>query len=591
MVLSFRHVPFFLTSCSVVTTHRKKIVKYFNIPTYKNLYIHLPTAVCTERKTMGKKNSDEPKQTVIIGLDGSTWDNLGQWIKNGDLPFFGELLKNGVRATLNTTIPTLYTGMNPGEHGILKFTKPNGDLVNMSDVSYPKIWNILDSHNLRSLVCNVRVTYPSEPLNGIFFPGNPHPPGVENSAYPLEMSEKYKEFSSRKLYDQLVSFYDNIPFNKERILNANIQISQSKFKIFMELIKKENFDFIFYWNGRSDGTMHMLWNYPELVLKLYQHLEELLQDFYSCLPEANIIILSDHGHHQASTLRFHVNNYLEQQGFLVRTGGRFHRKAIDLISGLGRNYIPSWLVEWVLNKRKEKDQIRAENKEKGLENKNYSNEKKLYSKSLTNHPGIDYKKSKAVQRELWGIDLLNYKNREEYERLAEDLISALYEAKHESEPIVNFATKKRDFYMGKYIDDIPDIIFLTHGKFIAEYELSSKIISKPRGKSKMKKYGEHKNARKGIFLATGPDIQKGIDIGEMDIVDVLPTVLQLLKKPVPRYLNGRVLTDIFRKPVEVSISEKTPERYLPSLEKRELSPEEKEEMKERFRSLGYFDEV
>jgi len=75
------------------------------------------------------------------------------------------------------------------------------------------------------------------------------------------------------------------------------------------------------------------------------------------------------------------------------------------------------------------------------------------------------------------------------------------------------------------------------------------------------------------------------------MVDVLPTVLQLFKKPIPGYLNGRVLSEIFREPAQITFTEERPEHYLHSQEKRELSAKEKEEMKERLRSLGYFDEV
>jgi len=547
------------------------------------------------------KSSAITRKTIIIGLDGSTWDNLWPWVERGDLPFLKELVEGGTRATLVTTIPTstipalptLYTGMNPGEHGILKFTKPNGEVVNMSDVAYPKLWNILDTHGLRSLVFNVRFTYPSDPFNGIMFPGNPHPPDATDLTYPRELFREYGEFYDRRLYDKLVSLYGNVPLNKERILEATIQISQWKYDVFRKLLDREDFDFIFYWNGRSDGGMHMLWNWPELVLELYRHLEGLVKETIARFPGANVIILSDHGFHQAASLRFHVNNYLEQQGLLVRTGGRVQRKVTDIISGLGRNYIPSWLVTWVLSKRKKKDQADGIGKkaERAVSGKEPTSEPRLYAKSLTNHPGIDYKRSKAVQRELWGIDLLGYGDDQEYKELADRVIKALLDARHEGEPIVSFATKKQELYLGKYLDDIPDIIFLTHGKFIAEYELSSRIVSKPRGKSKIKKYGEHKNARKGIFIASGPDIREGATIGEMNIQDVVPTVLHLFKKQVPEYLNGRVLTEVFRAPAEPSYSNDPPEHYLGSQEKKELSAEEKEEMKERLRSLGYFDEV
>ena len=549
--------------------------------------------------TVNQDNEKRRTKAIIIGLDGSTWNNLGPWIEKGELPLFREFMEKGVKATLETTIPsstipalpTLYTGVNPGEHGILKFTKANGDVVNMSDVAYPKIWNILDLHGLRSLIFNVRFTYPPEPLNGIFLSGNPHPPDVKNLTYPSEMLTKYRGFYNREIYDRMRSYYEDVPRNREEILKVNIEISKMKFGIFKELTAKENFDFIFYWNGRSDGTMHMLWDYPELILELYKHMEDILAEFRSRFPEANLLTLSDHGFHKVPKLRFHVNNYLQQEGFLVRKGGLLQQKLTDVVSGLGRNYVPSWLVERVLGTHRKKAPQKNAAAETGGDQQKEGGQVKLYTKSLTGIPGIDYQRSKAVMRELWGVDVLNWRSEEEYEERAAGVISSLYKARHLGEPVVDFAVKKQDFYSGKYIMDIPDIIFQTKENFIAEYELSSQIVSKPRGKSKLRKYGEHKNARKGIFIATGPDIRRRKEHGEMSILDIVPTVLQLFNLPVPDYLDGKVLTDIFLEPVVVKRRQETPEHFLPGHERTELSGEEKEDMKERLRSLGYFDEV
>lgn len=539
-----------------------------------------------------KKKRDKKTKCIIIGLDGSTWDLMESWIVKGKLPLFKELIKKGVKATLYTTIPSstipalpsLYTGMNPGEHGILKFTKPDGDVVNMSDVSYPKIWNLLDRFGLRSLIFNVRFTYPAEPLNGIMFSGNPHPPvaEAERLVHPSEIFGVYKKFYNRETYDRMRSYFGDVDKNKEKILEVNIEISRLKFEVFKELVEKEGeFDFIFYWNGRPDGVMHRLWHHPNLILSFYKHVEEeILSWFLNTFPETNILILSDHGFHQAANMRFHLNNYLEKEGFLLRKGGKVRRWATDLVSWVGRNYIPSWLVEKILGIKKSQE---------GEEYNRKKEEGRVYVKSLVALPGIDYKKSKAVMRELWGIDLLNCEG-EEKEKLAQEVISSLYKARYKGKPVVSFAIRKEDFYSGKYLNDIPDIIFQTEGMFIAEYELSQKIFSKPRGKSKTKKYGEHKNARKGIFIATGPDIKKNVEIERVSILDILPTVLHILHKPIPSYLNGRVLTEIFSEKREVKFIDLLPTDFLVSKQK-ELSREEKEEMKDRLKALGYADEI
>ncbi len=580
--------------CSALLECRSEQITNPRLPskaTFK--YTHPgPTVVTQDEKTSSKPQ----EKTIIIGLDGATWDNLLPWIEAGKLPVFKEFMENGTKATLHTTIPSstipalpsLYTGMNPGEHGILKFTKPSGEVVHMSDVAYPKIWNILDRNDLSSLIFNVRFTYPPEPLNGIFFSGNPHPPGAQNLSYPQELLKEYPVFGDKEIYDRMRALYPQLPGKNRELLEENIQTSKQKFEVFKALVEKQDFDFIFYWNGRTDGAQHMLWDYQELVLELYHHVEEILSYFRERFPDANLVILSDHGFHQAPTQRFHVNNYLEQQGYLVRTGGGLSRKLMDMIYFVGRNYVPAWLVKRFV------DRNRAEEgkQDKGSEPEGETGKRpKLYEKSLKNLPGIDYKKSRAILREPWGIELLNYQSQEEYDTLAGELMESLYAARHQDKAIVDFVVKKQDFYDGHYLPEIPDLIFHTKADFLAEHELSGNIVSSFRGRSKLWKSGEHRNARKGIFLAAGPSVRKGEDIGTIHILDVLPTVLQFLRRPVPAYLDGQVRTELFSETVSPKIDPRSPEFFLTGEEKEELTQEEKDQMKDRLRSLGYFDEI
>ena len=60
----------------------------------------------------------------IIGIDSATWILLDKWIKEKKLPNFAKLVKTGLSANLESTVPPLtpvawssfYTGLNPGRH-------------------------------------------------------------------------------------------------------------------------------------------------------------------------------------------------------------------------------------------------------------------------------------------------------------------------------------------------------------------------------------------------------------------------------------------------------------------------------------------
>ena len=76
---------------------------------------------------MGKRNGK--KRVVVIGWDGATWDLIDPWIKEGKLPFLGSLKESGAFGLLQSTTPhltppawtSIFTGVNPGKHGIFDF--------------------------------------------------------------------------------------------------------------------------------------------------------------------------------------------------------------------------------------------------------------------------------------------------------------------------------------------------------------------------------------------------------------------------------------------------------------------------------------
>jgi hypothetical protein len=57
------------------------------------------------------------------------------------------------------------------------------------------------------------------------------------------------------------------------------------------------------------------------------------------------------------------------------------------------------------------------------------------------------------------------------------------------------------------------------------------------------KSGDHRP--EGIFLATGPQVAAPMELKEVKITDVAPTILHILGLPVPSDMDGKVLTELF----------------------------------------------
>jgi len=99
--------------------------------------------------------------------------------------------------------------------------------------------------------------------------------------------------------------------------------------------------------------------------------------------------------------------------------------------------------------------------------------------------------------------------------------------------------------------------------------------------------GDH--SVEGILLARGPNIRRGVLIGEAHQVDIVPTVLYLLGFPVGQDMTGEILESV----IDPDFLSRNPPRFIPSydplvpLEKLDESQGDRKELEERLRALGY----
>ena len=105
-------------------------------------------------------------------------------------------------------------------------------------------------------------------------------------------------------------------------------------------------------------------------------------------------------------------------------------------------------------------------------------------------------------------------------------------------------------------------------------------ISEPiRGRS-----GGH--TMRGVFLAHGHGIKRGYHIEGAGLVDIAPTILNMLDVPIPRAMDGHVLAEIYQDGFgravqyqDVAAPEEQPLHVL--------SQQDEEAVRQRLRDLGY----
>ncbi len=119
--------------------------------------------------------------------------------------------------------------------------------------------------------------------------------------------------------------------------------------------------------------------------------------------------------------------------------------------------------------------------------------------------------------------------------------------------------------------------------------LSEKTISEVETTKKNRFQGDHWNARNGIFIAHGPDIQGDQGMGDLSILEIAPTILYALGCDIPEKMDGTAIKDIFKKGSKFTRKKAKTQIQKKPIRDKEVSKEERKKIEERLRALGYLD--
>ena len=101
--------------------------------------------------------------------------------------------------------------------------------------------------------------------------------------------------------------------------------------------------------------------------------------------------------------------------------------------------------------------------------------------------------------------------------------------------------------------------------------------------------GVHDSARAavGVFIAMGPRVRKGVRMGTADVLDVMPTLLELAGLPVAEDMPGKVLAEAFLEGERSFLPRTQPYRRTEVRSQDGETSAADEGIRERLRALGY----
>lgn len=555
-------------------------------------------------------------------------------MREGSLPNLAAIAETGAVGPLQSTMPpnsapawtSFMTGMNPGSHGVYGFTRVDPEesytiKVNSGAVREARsIWQILSEQDRRSILINVPMTYPPDPIDGLVVTGI-DTPGLESTfTHPPELRQELLRLIPDYTLDVRSWGVTAVGERRAQILDDILRMVESRRKLVLHLMTSESWDLFTVVFTATDRVQHFFWRfldpahplyepteapkYHNAILRVYRRIDQVLGEILACCDdETTVVVMSDHGFGPQHRL-FRINQWLLENGFLTMTHASQNRLRDRLSSAVQRQLFHS--VDGVQRFARTRLSDRAKDRLKRL----FPQVREQVASQIL-FAGVDWSTTQAYHTaEFPGSIRINLKGREtngvvnpgsEYETVCETIRSALegYVNPDTGKPVVERVFRREELYWGPCLDRAPDlIVHLADYAYTIDWYLpvadssaarSSSVVDKLTGRYAVN-CGSHRPT--GILMLRGPDIRRAVTLQSNQIYDLAPTLLYLMGQSVPADMDGRVLTEaitperLARQPLE-----RTEQGHVADggafAEAEVYSDADTELVSERLRSLGY----
>jgi len=449
---------------------------------------------------------------LVLGFDGASPKLIDEWIE--DLPVLRAFKERGVFGQTIPPVPaqtpvawtTFMTGKNPGRHGIFSFVvREKGTyqrkIVGPEMLKSKTLRQIMNEAGKKVATVNIPMS-DKEEVKGLVIPG--FLSGSEGIP-PNSVKEKIKrKFKIDKLQGDLeTETLDRVEADPDLFFEKVNEITDEMTEICLYLLQQEEWDFFMPVFMGLDRIQHFFWRYIDpthprheenrhsrSVKNFYTRVDKIVGDFLESVDEDTLVmVVSDHGFCPVHT-EVIVNNYLEEQGFLIAKSGKIE---IEKSKAVSYGYGDIWL------------NVRG--------------------------------------RELKGI----INQGEEYERTRDEIIEYLKTITIDGEKPFKDVRTREELWWGPYLTEAPDLTAI----FNIGYQAARR--PEITEKNKLKRYvndnprwsGGHDGTHDptdvpGILGILGPGIPNRGGV-KVHLWDVASTILDLMSIPVPADMDGKPL--------------------------------------------------
>lgn len=543
--------------------------------------------------------------TIVFGIDGGEWNVIDPLLEAGALPNLSRLLETGVRGDLASTTPpvsppawnSIHTGTNPGKHGVYDFSsfdeRYRRRSVSSADRQATPFWRVMNDHGVETGLFKPPFTYPPDEVDGFFVTGFPTPDSADDYAYPPAVGDAVGE--SSRLFE---SYRHRDAGEYEKFKQNLLDVAEHQTDVLLDVLDDTDPAFLMTVFDGSDRLQHFFWKYvdeshpryesdPALSTAFREYFEVVDEGIGRVLdragPETNVLVISDHGFEKLS-YDVYVDEWLEAEGYLSRGDpassvgyvqrqvGALIKSSWDVAERVGIDAAIERIVPAPLFER---------GRETALQN--------------PTHRLTDWERTSAFFTTLSGQSIyVNLEDRfaegtvseQEYDEVVSSLREGLLGLTHPEtgERLVADVHRGDEVYDGWAVDRAPDLVVNTVTGFTMKGGWSDSLVQSSTQEG-TDRSGDHRET--GVLVASGPAFTTGT-VEEASILDVAPTLLYLHNCPVPRAVDGEVLTELFTAEAAGARElDRTDDYGQVAAGEKRWSHAEEQELEDRLSDMGY----
>lgn len=280
-------------------------------------------------------------KVFVVGLDCAEPTLVFERWRN-HLPNLRRLMGLGSYGELTSTIPaitvpawaSMMSSQDPGQLGFYGFrnradrTYENMTIPTARSIKAERVWDVLSRAGKQVIVAAVPQTYPVQPVNGAMISCFLTPSTRSQYTYPAELKA---EIETLVAGDYLLDVPQFRTENKDALLQQIYRLADQHHQLVKHLITAKPWDFIMHVDMGVDRVHHGFWKffderhplyepgnrYEQAIHDYYVHIDRQIGEWLALLDDDTaVLVVSDHG---ARPMQGGIcfNEWLKQEGYLV----------------------------------------------------------------------------------------------------------------------------------------------------------------------------------------------------------------------------------------------------------------------------------